>query len=119
MIKQKLYILIYFNSIDRAISWAYALEYVAKSSNKNRLSKHLCDPIDSSSGESRQMIEQVMINHLENLGLDSKDIDDRLVRLSAKKFSRLIVATIARPRQTFVMTTIIQVSLLGTHKLLR
>ena len=38
----------------------------------------------------------------------------KLKFLSAKKFSRLIVATIARPRQTFVMTTIIQVSLLGT-----
>ena len=83
---------LYFNSIDRAISWAYALEYVAKSSNKNQLSKHLRDPIDSPSGESRQMIEQAMKNHLENLGLDSEDIDDRLVRLSAKKFSRVRIS---------------------------
>jgi len=82
---------LYFNSIDRAISWAYALEYVAKSSNKNRSSKSsLLEPVDPS--ESRQMIEQAMKKHLENLGLDTKDIEDRLVRLSARMFSRVRIS---------------------------
>ncbi len=82
---------LYFNSIDRAISWAYALEYVAKSSNENRSKNStLLEPEDPS--ESRQMIEQAMKKHLENLGLDTKDIEDRLVRLSAKKFSRVRIS---------------------------
>jgi hypothetical protein len=81
---------LYFNSIDKAISWAHALEYVAKSSNKDRFVKRsLRYSMNSPSSESRQMIEQAMKNHLANLGLDSNDIDDRLVRLSAKKFSRV------------------------------
>mmetsp|Transcript_8897 Transcript_8897/g.21761 ORF Transcript_8897/g.21761 Transcript_8897/m.21761 type:complete len:692 (-) Transcript_8897:135-2210(-) len=81
---------LYFNSIDKAISWAHALEYVAKSSNKDRFAKRsLRYSITSPSCESRLIIEHAMKNHLANLGLDSDDIDDRLVRLSAKTFSRI------------------------------
>ena len=84
---------LYFNSIDKAISWAHALEHVAKSSNKDRFSKRsLRDPTNAPSCESRQLIEQAMKNHLETLGLDSNDIDDRLARLSAKKLSRVRIS---------------------------
>jgi len=84
---------LYFNSIDKAISWAHALEYVAKPSNKDRFVKQsLRDSIDSPSCESRQLIEQAMKTHLANLGLESPDIDDRLVRLSAKKVSRVRIS---------------------------
>ena len=85
---------LYFNSIDKAISWAHALEYVAKSSsNKDRFGKrNLRDSANSPSCESRQMIEQAMKTHLATLGLDSNNIEDRLVRLSAKKFSRVRIS---------------------------
>ena len=81
---------LYFNSIDKAISWAHALEYVAKSPTSDRFSpRRLQSPLNTSSSESRQLVEQAMRTHLENLGLDSNDIDDRLVRLSMKKNSRV------------------------------
>jgi len=85
---------LYFNSIDKAISWAHALEYGAKSSpNKDRFVKRsLRHSKNSLSRESRQMIEEAMKNHLASLGLDSGDIDDRLVRLSAKRFSRVRIS---------------------------
>jgi len=88
---------LYFDSIDKAISWAHALEYAAKSSsNKRRFNKrNLRDSVDKASIEGRRLIEQAMKSHLATLGLDSNDIDDRLVRLSAKKFCRLRISALA------------------------
>ena len=81
---------LYFNSIDKAISWAHALEYVAKSPKSDQFSKSsLRSPLNAPSSESRQLVEQAMRKHLENLGLESNDIENRLVRLSMKKNSRV------------------------------
>jgi len=84
---------LYFDSVDKAIGWAHALECVAKSSNRDEFVKRsLRHSINLPSGESRQIIEQAMKNHLSNIGLDSNDTDDRLARLSAKKYSRVRIS---------------------------
>ncbi|MGK3737018.1 MAG: hypothetical protein ACI8RD_005124 [Bacillariaceae sp.] len=81
--------LLYFNSVDKVISWAHALECVAKSSS-NRFGKRARG--NSSSQETRQTIEQAMTTHLATLGLVPTDIEERLARLSARTFSRVRIS---------------------------
>jgi len=83
---------LYFNSVDKVISWAHALECVAKSSS-NQFGKRVRE--NSSSQEIRQMIEQAMKTHLTTLNLDSTDIEERLARLSAKTISRIRISAYA------------------------
>mmetsp|Transcript_58975 Transcript_58975/g.66779 ORF Transcript_58975/g.66779 Transcript_58975/m.66779 type:complete len:658 (-) Transcript_58975:1727-3700(-) len=83
---------LYFNSVDKVISWAHALECVAKSSS-NQFGKRVRE--NSSSQEIRQMIEQAMKTHLTTLNLDSTDIEERLAHLSAKTISRIRISAYA------------------------
>jgi hypothetical protein len=90
---------LYFNNMDKLISWTYTLECVAKSwSNKFRFGKRRTNPDTtlssdkSDSSDSREVVEQAMKNHLMALGLDSEEIEDRLARLAARAFSRVRIS---------------------------
>lgn len=79
---------LYFNCMNKLISWTHALECMAKSPS-NGLGRRKGT---TSCTEIRQKIEQAMRTHLTTLGFNSTDIEQRLARLSAKSFSRVRIS---------------------------
>jgi PH domain len=89
---------LYFNNVDKLISWTYTLECVARSrSNKSRFGRH--NPPDTtlssegnSTSDSREMVEQAMKTHLVAVGLPPEEIQDRLAHLAARSFSKVRIS---------------------------
>jgi hypothetical protein len=83
---------LYFDNVDKLLSWAYALECVANASyGKVRFGRR--GPRDNTPhAENGHPIESAMKNHVAALGLGSEDVEDRLARLSARTCSRVLIS---------------------------
>jgi hypothetical protein len=102
---------LYFNNVDKLLSWAYALECAAKSFSKSkrwvgRQQPRTAAPTsvpssadttsdsntrnsDKATQEKSHLIADAMWNHARRLGLDEDEVEDTLARLSARTFSRV------------------------------
>jgi PH domain len=88
---------IYFNNVDKLISWTYTLECVAKSwSNRFRFGRRIPPPdttlASDTSHTSRDVVEQAMKTHLAAVGLVPEEIQDRLAHLAARSFSKVKIS---------------------------
>jgi hypothetical protein len=88
---------LYFNNVNKLISWTYTLECVAKSwSNRFRFGQLIPPPdttlASESSHTSREVVEQAMKTHLMAIGLDPEEIQDKLAHLAARSFSKVKIS---------------------------
>lgn len=104
---------LYFNSVDKLLGWAYALECAAKSfADKRRVHRQaprtptattVTSPAAASANSSARrvgaasldkshLIEQAMRTHAKRLGLEDEEVEDTMARLSARSLSRVMIS---------------------------
>eukprot|EP00529_Nitzschia_sp_RCC80_P000212 CAMPEP_0113474726 /NCGR_PEP_ID=MMETSP0014_2-20120614/18741_1 /TAXON_ID=2857 /ORGANISM="Nitzschia sp." /LENGTH=863 /DNA_ID=CAMNT_0000367599 /DNA_START=114 /DNA_END=2705 /DNA_ORIENTATION=+ /assembly_acc=CAM_ASM_000159 len=99
---------LYFNNVDKLLSWAYALECSTKSfsRHKKRSGRQPRPPTSTSAtaatpskdesskstDKTTQDISDAMWNHARRLGLEEDEVEDTLARLSARSFSRVRIS---------------------------
>jgi hypothetical protein len=91
---------LYFNNVDKLISWTYTLECVAKSwSHTFRFGRRIPPPDTTLASEtshtSREVVEQAMKTHLAAVELEPEEIQDRLAYLAARSFSKVKISVSA------------------------
>lgn len=86
----------HFNNEDKLLSWVHALECTAKgksSSGKGMFGlRGNSRETEEKQPDSSLLVEQAMKNHIERLGIVSEDLEERMVRLSAKTSSKVKIS---------------------------
>jgi hypothetical protein len=79
---------LYFNNEDKLLAWAYALELVAKGNSLSTTNRRLFGKKET----MPENIEESMKRHVERLGLDDDDVEERIARLSAKASAQVKIS---------------------------
>ncbi|KAG7342272.1 PH domain containing protein [Nitzschia inconspicua] len=87
---------LYFNNVDKLISWTYTLECVAKLwSNRFHFGRKIPPPNTTlgtdiaPTSADREMVEQAMKMHLTAVGLSPDEIQDKVDHVAARSFSKV------------------------------